>query len=292
MPAPNPKSKIRRLQQRKLNPTASTAQAKSAPPQAIILAAGKGTRMGGDAGNTLPKVVYPVADRPMVWWVVKACRDAGVSRCIVVIGYKGELVQEALADVPGVEYVEQREQLGTGHATRMAEPLLRGQSLDVFVLAGDGPLIRQATLEQLLDTHRRTGAAATLATSVIADPTGYGRVVRDADGGFGQIVEQKDATPEQRRITEVNPSYYCFASDGLFRTLRQLRNDNKQGEYYLTDVPALLKAQGKTVTVEDAVPPEDVLSINTPQQLAEVDGILRKRLGIWIDPAACGFARQ
>jgi bifunctional UDP-N-acetylglucosamine pyrophosphorylase/glucosamine-1-phosphate N-acetyltransferase len=245
------------------------------PPHAIILAAGKGTRMNSD----LPKVVHPVADKPMVWWVAEACRRAGVSRCVVVVGYRAGDVKRALADRDDCVFVEQTEQLGTGHAARMAAPLfVNDSSADVFVLAGDGPLIRDATLTRLLQAHRENGAAATLATAVLDDPSGYGRVVRHADGSFRQIVEQKDATPAQLAVREVNPSYYCFRSDLLFAALAEVKNTNSQREYYLTDVPALLQAQGHRVSVVDAVPAEDVLSINTPEQLAEVDRILRARL--------------
>ncbi|MEM6505575.1 MAG: NTP transferase domain-containing protein [Planctomycetota bacterium] len=252
---------------------------------AIIMAAGKGTRMGGD----LPKVVYEVAGRPMIWWVVKACKEAGASRCILVVGYKQELVREALADEEGVEFIEQTEQLGTAHAVQMAEPVFEGRPIgDVFVLAGDGPLIRGQTLSRLVEVHRRTGSAATLATSVIEDPTGYGRIVRDAEGHFDAIVEQKDATDEQRLICEVNPSYYCFNGQKMFKTIDQIGAHNAQGEYYITDAPGLLKANGQTVTVVDAVPPEDVLSINNPDQLAEVDLILRGRLNTPTNAAVNG----
>lgn len=244
-------------------------------PAAIILAAGKGTRMKSD----LPKVLHEVAGKPMVWWVVQACKEAGADLCVVVVGYKGELVREALAGEEGVAFVEQTEQLGTAHAAQMAEPVFADRAVsDIFVLAGDGPLIRGKTLARLLEVHRRTGAASTLATSVIEDPTGYGRIVRAADGGFSAIVEQKDATPEQLTINEVNPSYYCFRGDLLFKSIDQVGSNNSQGEYYITDCPGLLKRQGQTVTVVDAVPPEDVLSINTLDQLAEVDRILQARL--------------
>ncbi|WP_432799998.1 NTP transferase domain-containing protein [Poriferisphaera sp. WC338] len=244
-------------------------------PAAIILAAGKGTRMGGD----LPKVLHKVADKPMVYWVVKACKEAGVEKCVIVIGYKGELVKDALAGEQGVEFVEQTEQLGTGHAAQMAQPAFENHpATDVFVLAGDGPLIRAKTLARLLEVHRRRRAASTMATAVIDDPSGYGRVVRNEAGEFDAIVEQKDATPAQLEINEVNPSYYCFASDALFGGLSEVDNKNQQGEYYLTDVPGLLKQQGQTVAVVDAVPAEDILSINTPQQLGVVDGILRERI--------------
>lgn len=252
-----------------------TSHSDNNAPDAIILAAGKGTRMASD----LPKVMLEVADRPMVWWVVQACREAGVRRCILVVGYGGDLVQRVMSEVPGCQFVEQSQQLGTGHAARMAEPLFTpGEARDVFVLAGDGPLIRGSTLRQLLDKHRADSAAATLATAVLSDPSGYGRVIRDSDGSFKAIVEQKDATPEQRAVREVNPSYYCFRSDDLFGGLGRIKNDNRQGEYYLTDVPGLLKAEGRTVSLVDAVPSEDVLSINTPAQLEEVDRILRNRL--------------
>lgn len=246
-------------------------------PQAIILAAGKGTRMGGD----WPKVCHQVAGRPMVCWVVDACLQAGVCRCVVVVGYKGEMVRSALAGYSDsqVAFVEQAEQLGTGHAARMAQPLLKDQpDLDLFVLAGDGPLIRPQTLTTLLEIHRSHQAAATLATATLENPAGYGRVVRDALGGFQAIVEQKDATAEQLAIREVNPSYYCFNSGLLFATLGQVKNQNRQGEYYLTDVPGLLKSQNRKVCVVDAVPAEDVLSINTPAELANVDAILTQRL--------------
>jgi len=257
------------------SPNHQIAQSPDAAPSAIILAAGKGTRMGGD----LPKVLHEVAGRPMVCWVVDACKAAGCAKVVVVVGYKAELVREALADEPGCVFVEQTEQLGTAHAAQMARPVYMGvEDHPVFVLAGDGPLIRAATLAQLLRAHRDAGAVCSLATSVIDDPTGYGRIIRDADGRFTGIVEHKDATDAQRAIREVNPSYYCFSSATLFDAIGRVRNNNTQGEYYITDLPALLLAEGQTVTVADAVPPGDVLSINTPEQLAEVDAILRARL--------------
>lgn len=244
--------------------------------QAMILAAGKGTRMGQD---DRPKVLYPVADKPMLWWVVKACRDAGVSRCVIVVGYKADDVRQSLAGFEGIEFVEQTDPKGTAHAAQVTRPLFENQpATDLFVLAGDGPLIRTKTLARLLEVHRRRGASATLATSVIDDPTGYGRIIRGADGGLERIVEQKDATPEQLEIKEINPSYYCFDSESLFAALDEVQTQNSLGEYYITDVPAILKSHGKKVEVVEAVPPADVLSINTPAQLQEVDAILRRRL--------------
>ncbi len=246
----------------------------SSTPHAIILAAGLGKRMGGDQ----PKVVFPIGGEPMVRWVVRACEEAGVSRVIVVVGHKGEQVRAALSGFKSVVFVEQHERLGTGHATQQASSHFdAAKPVDVFVLAGDGPLIRAATLRKLLEVHRATDAAATLATALLDDPTGYGRVIRDAAHGFEAIVEQKDATPAQLAVREVNPSYYCFRSDALFEALSMVRNDNKQGEYYLTDAPGILKQRGRTVSVVDAVPAQDVLSINTLEQLAAVDRVFRRR---------------
>ena len=249
-------------------------------PQAIILAAGMGKRMGSD----LPKVLHETAGRPMAAWVVEACLEAGCSRCVVVIGHKGELVREALLKDftdEQVVFVEQQKQLGTAHAAQMAEPLFADlPEGDVFVLAGDGPLIRSQTLTQMLDLHRDQQAALTMATAIIEDPTGYGRVVRNLQGQFIRIVEQKDAQEDELAIREVNPSYYCFNSIELFDVIRRIDNQNSQREYYITDAPAVLMAHGKTVCVVDAVPSEDVLSINTPAQLAEVDAVLRRRLNL------------
>lgn len=242
---------------------------------AIILAAGKGTRMNSD----LPKVAHRVCGRAMVEWVADACFEAGCSRVVIVVGYQQDVVRGLFKNsARGVEFAVQAEQHGTGHAVRCAESLFAREKNepghDVFVLAGDGPLIRSATLRTLLDRHRSTSASATLATAVIDDPSGYGRIMRDGSGRFSAIVEQKNATPEQLKVREVNPSYYCFDAKSLFGALERVKRDPVGGEYYITDVPALLMAEGKRVEVIDAAPAEDVLSINTPAQLAEVERIM------------------
>jgi UDP-N-acetylglucosamine diphosphorylase/glucosamine-1-phosphate N-acetyltransferase len=259
-------------------------------PTAIILAAGKGTRMKSD----LPKVVFPVGGRPMVCAVVDACLAAGCGRVIAVVGHKQELVREALAGYE-VEYAVQDQQLGTGHAVQCAMPLLSANEPrasasgpEVFVLCGDGPLIRAQTLRKVLERHRSSRAAATLATSVIENPDGYGRVVRDAQHRFVGIVEQKNATPDQLTIREVNPSYYCFDSRELAAALPRVMRNPVSNEYYITDVPELLLKAGKRVEVIEAVPPEDVLSINTPDDLAKVDEIYRSRSNT--APSPRGFA--
>lgn len=242
---------------------------------AVILAAGKGTRMQSD----LPKVMHEIADRPMLHWVVDACREVGAGRIVVVVGHREELVRASLEGADDVEFVTQSEQLGTGHAVDQARPLFADESdRDVLVLCGDGPLIRAETLRTLVETHRSADADATLATSVIEDPTGYGRIVRNDSGRFERIVEQKDAGERELAIREVNPSYYCFRSKPLFERLSRTDNDNANGEYYVTDVFGIARRDGATVEVVAAVPPEDILSINTVDQLASVDRIMRNRL--------------
>jgi len=251
---------------------------------AIILAAGKGTRMKSD----LPKVAHDIAGEPMVRWVVRACAEAGCRRIVVVVGYEQDTVRKALADLPAqispatIEFAVQDQQLGTGHAVLVTQDLFEAERSEpghgVLVLAGDGPLIRADTLGQIRDRHESSDAAATLATSRIEDPTGYGRIVRDDRGNFLSIVEQKNATAEQLEINEVNPSYYLFDAKALFDSLARVDRNELTGEYYITDVPALLLEGGRRVEVIEAVPPADVLSINTLEQLAEVDRIMRDRL--------------
>lgn len=252
---------------------------------AIILAAGKGTRMNSD----LPKVAHEVAGAPMVWWVAEACRAVGCERVVVIVGHRQEVVREIFEgdrfggggdDEASIEFAVQDKQLGTGHAVRCAEPMLGSFAGDLLVLCGDGPLVSAETLEGLVRRHRKSGAAATMATSVLADASGYGRIVRDGGGKFRAIVEEKNATPEVKAIREVNPSYYCFKAPELFGALSRVGRNEVSGEYYLTDVPGLLLGEGKGVEVIDSVPPGEVLSVNTPAQLAEVDRLLRGRLGM------------
>jgi len=215
----------------------------------------------------------------MVWWVVDAAREAGADRIFVVVGHGEDDVRAALSGADAdIEYVVQEEQLGTGHATSCVEPVLGDFKGDVLVLAGDGPLIRASTIRAMRERHASEGASGTLATSVIEDPAGYGRVIRDASGRFAGIVEHANATPAQRAIKEVYPSYACFVAGALFAALRRVKPDHVSGEYYVTEVPMLMQEAGLKVELIEAVPPEDVLSINTPEQLDQVDAILRARM--------------
>ena len=241
------------------------------PLAAIILAAGKGTRMGSD----LPKVLHPVAQKPMVQWVVDAVTEAGVNRTVLVVGHGAE---EVKTQIPNCEFVLQEPQLGTGHAVDVCRETLADFDGDILILGGDGPLIRAETIGQMVEKQKETNASATLATSTIPDPTGYGRIVRDDDNRFLAIVEHKNATPEQLELHEVYPSYAIFKSAALWSCLENLEKNPVSNEYYLTEVPAMMLARGEKVEIVNAVPPEDILSINTPLQLAEVEAMLEARL--------------
>ena len=241
---------------------------------AIILAAGKSTRMK----SKRPKVLHEVCGRPMLHYVLKACYEAGVTRALVVVGHGKEEVMAEFEHDARIHWVEQTEQLGTGHAARMCEPELKQLHGDVFILAGDGPLIRGEVLRTLANVHREEKAAASMATALLDDPTGYGRIVRDAKGDFLEIVEQVDCTPSQREIREVFPSYYCVKIDQLLWALGQLKPNNKKGEYYLTDVYGHLRSAGKKVLALQCVTSEDVLAVNTRQQLVDVDAVMQDRI--------------
>jgi bifunctional UDP-N-acetylglucosamine pyrophosphorylase/glucosamine-1-phosphate N-acetyltransferase len=238
---------------------------------AIVLAAGKGTRMKSE----LPKVLVPVLGRPMVEYVLDTLEQAGVQQTVVVIGYRAELVRETLAHRPSLLYAEQKEQLGTGHAVMMCREQLAAHDGPVVILAGDSPMIEARSIKELLAAYERDRPACILGTAHKANPTGLGRVVRSADGQFQGIVEEKDATEEQRQITEVNLSCYLFDSKKLLAALDQVRNDNKQQEYYLTDCPGILLAQGENVQALPILTDRETLSINNMEELAIVEAALR-----------------
>ncbi len=237
---------------------------------AIVLAAGKGTRMKSE----LPKVLIPVAGRPMIDYVLDVLDRAGISETIVVVGYRADLVRAHLADRPRVSFVEQTEQLGTGHAVMVCRERLAEHSGVVLVVTGDSPLLQQASVETLLHQYELRQSACLLGTIRKENPTGLGRIVRDAQGRFARIVEEKDATPEQRTITEVNMSTYAFECRELLRVLAEIKPTNAQGEYYLTDCPALLAQGGKAVEALPILKPIEALSINTVDELAAVEAAL------------------
>jgi bifunctional UDP-N-acetylglucosamine pyrophosphorylase / glucosamine-1-phosphate N-acetyltransferase len=250
--------------------------AASRPPLAVIvLAAGLGTRMKSD----VPKVLHEVCGRPMLAYVLDACRSAGCRKPIVVIGHDAPRVRRTFAHLDGqVQWVEQTQQLGTGHAVMMCQDQLASAEGPVLVLAGDGPLVQTQTLSKLLSAHAAKPAACTLATSILPDPARYGRIVRDERGELSGIVEYLDAAEAQRQIREVNVSLYCFDAAALRGALPQLKNDNAKKEYYLTDVLGILRGMGQKVQALPAVPADEVLSINTLEELAQVERVLKQRL--------------
>lgn len=227
-----------------------------------------------------PKPLHEVCGKPMLDFIFRACFAAGCSKLIVVVGHGKEEVIARFSGDDRICWVEQTERLGTGHAVRVCEAELKnlGPSSDIFVLAGDGPLIRDEVLRTLRQAMHDEKAHAALATAVIDDATGYGRIVRDEAGEFVAIVEHADATAEQREIREIFPSYYVFRAEDLLSGVAKLQPNNKQGEYYLTDVYGILRKEGRRVVAVQAVPAEDVLSVNTRQQLAEVDLLLQDRI--------------
>jgi len=247
---------------------------------AIILAAGKSTRMKSE----LPKVLHEVCGKPMLAHVLEACREAGVERLVVVVGHRKDDVIAAFAGQDDIEWVEQVEQKGTGHAALMCAPVLDGFAGPVLTIAGDMPLIRGATVADVLAESARTRHAVTLATSMLDEPAGYGRIVRDASGALAAIVEHNDCTPEQRAIREVNISYYCFAGERLFDLLRRIEPNNAKGEYYITDAVAIALAEGWGAGAIPTVPAEDAMGINSRADLALVSRVMQERIqSYWLE---------
>lgn len=238
---------------------------------AVVLAAGKSTRMK----SSLPKVLHPVCGRPMIELVLDAARAAGVQRLLVVIGHQSERVREALSIHSDVEFVLQEEQLGTGHAVMVCSPALQNHSGAVLILAGDTPLLRSSSLEGLLTDLTENDAACVVGTAITSANAGLGRIVRDSSGQFQQIVEHKDATPEQLGIQEINTGCYAFEGPRLLEALERLRPDNSQAEYYLTDCPALLSGDGHRVLAADRLDIREAMGVNTRSQLADVERVLQ-----------------
>jgi len=243
---------------------------------AVVLAAGKGTRMKSE----LPKVLVPVLNRPMIEYLLDSLQAAGVGKVIVVVGYRAADVQATLAHRANLVFVEQTEQLGTGHAVMTARAeLAKHPQAAVLVVAGDSPMTRADSLQTLLAKFQELRPACLLGTARRDNPTGLGRIVRDARGGFVGIVEEKDASPEQQAITEVNMSAYLFQSAELVNALAQLGNSNAQKEYYLTDVPGIMLKRGLKVLALDVLQPSESLSINTPEELKIVEAEMQRQRG-------------
>ncbi|MDV6373422.1 bifunctional UDP-N-acetylglucosamine diphosphorylase/glucosamine-1-phosphate N-acetyltransferase GlmU [Deinococcus arenicola] len=243
------------------------------PLDVVILAAGQGTRMN----SALPKVLHPVAGRSMVAWAVKAARELSARNVVVVTGHGAEQVEAAL-DGQGVIFARQEQRLGTGHAFICGiDALDNHEGADVLVLYGDTPLLRPKTLEAMLDDHQTRGSALTLLTGELDDATGYGRIIRDAHGDVVRIVEQKDATPQEEMVGEFNSGVYLMDSRAADLAHR-IGNDNAAGEYYLTDLLGLYRAEGAAAHAFKLGDPDEVMGANDRTGLAELEAILRHRI--------------
>ena len=241
---------------------------------ALVLAAGQGKRIKSD----LPKVLHKVCGKEMVKHVIDSIRKSGIDDVNVIVGKGAELVKERTSD-RNVSYSLQEEQLGTGHAVKCAEDFLKDKKGVVAVFAGDTPLIKQSTIEKLFNEHIENKNAATVLTSMVEDPTGYGRIVRDSNNEVLKIVEHKDCNEEELKIKEMNTAIYCFDIELLVSSLSKINNNNNQGEYYLTDVIEILKSEGKKIGAV-ITEFEETIGVNSRVQLAEAEEILKNRINL------------
>ncbi len=241
--------------------------------KAVVLAAGKGTRLQTE-GCDLPKVMRLANGKPLLHYVLESLRFADKQDTVIVVGYKKQYVTDGF---PGYVFAHQDEQLGTGHAVMCAADALRDFDGPVLVCCGDMPLLRRETYEAMAETYRSEDAACVMLTGTSTLPLPYGRVIRDAAGNYLRIVEEKDATPEEKAVTELNAGVYVFDCRLLLESLSELKNNNAQKEYYLTDVPEILMRRGFRVVACRRELGDEIIGVNTPEQLAEVERLLRER---------------
>jgi bifunctional UDP-N-acetylglucosamine pyrophosphorylase/glucosamine-1-phosphate N-acetyltransferase len=239
---------------------------------AIVLAAGQGKRMK----SKLYKVLHPVCGKPMVGHVVDVVKEAAAERTVVIVGHGADTVKAFLGNQ--AEYVLQEQQLGTGHAVRQAEALIGGEDGTTIVICGDTPLVQASTINGMLQLHASSGAAATVLTAAFSDPTGYGRVIRGEDGTVLRIVEQKDCTPDEAAVQEINTGTYCFDNKKLFAALSQVTSNNAQGEFYLTDVIGIFRTAGEAVQGYCTEDTAEAIGVNDRVALAEAERFMRERI--------------
>lgn len=241
---------------------------------AIILAAGKGTRMKSNRA----KVTFSLAEKPLIQRVVDVAESVSCETIAVVVGYKKEEAMSSLEKNDKLVFVDQKEQKGTGHAVMVSENCFRDFDGDIFILCGDVPLLTKTTLQKLIETHRKDKAACTVLTVKLHDPGSYGRIIRKSDGSVSKIVEYKDASADERLVDEINSGIYCFDAQSLFYALRYVNCDNRQREYYLTDTVEILSGKGKKVSAMITDNVTEVSGINSRYQLAELENQFYKRI--------------
>ncbi|MBN2396978.1 MAG: NTP transferase domain-containing protein [Deltaproteobacteria bacterium] len=239
---------------------------------AVILAAGKGTRMKSD----LVKVLHPICGKPMVWYVVELARTLGAEKTVVVVGHQASMVKEAMTG-QGLIYALQEEQLGSAHAVLQAAGALDGLPGDVLILCGDVPLLRPVTIESLLASHRDHGGVITVMTAVLDDPGSYGRVVKNEAGEVLKIVEARDANPEEKKIREINTGIYCAQNGFLFEAVRKIGNTNAQGEFYFTDIFEIARNERHRTGSFIIPDPAEAMGINTPDDLKVAEKMMQDR---------------
>jgi|WetSurMetagenome_2_1015567.scaffolds.fasta_scaffold114574_2 UDP-N-acetylglucosamine pyrophosphorylase len=250
-------------------------QSKQKPLAIVIMAAGKGTRMNNPA---MAKVMYEIAGRPMVEYVVDCALTLAPQKILVIVGWqKGDVIAYLSERKPGVEFVSQDQQMGTGHAIMQTTEALKEFPGDVLVLSGDVPLLTEKTLRALHGYHTTSGASATILTAEVPDPAGYGRIVRNDDGTVKKIVEHKDATKKEQLIQEINSGIYLFDREKVFDALTKITPNNVQKEYYLTDVFEIFWKNKWPVAAVKALDPIEVAGINNPDQLEEARKIMELR---------------
>jgi len=241
---------------------------------AIILAAGKGKRMKSD----LPKVLHKISGRPMIEYLLDTVIPLSFDRIVLVVGHQAELVKKTLDKYrEQIDFVLQEKQLGTGHAVLVSKPAMKGFSGDILIMLGDVPLLSAATIKKLIAVHRQEKAAGTVLSAISPDSTGYGRIVRSGTSNrIERIVEDRDASEQEKQIKEINTGMFCFNAKLIFDALNKVTNNNSQGEYYLTDVMAILRKQGHITAVCLTDDYNEALGINSAEQLADIENRFKK----------------
>ncbi|HEX2945690.1 MAG TPA: sugar phosphate nucleotidyltransferase [Clostridia bacterium] len=238
---------------------------------ALILAAGEGKRMKADKA----KVIHQVCGKAMIEWVYEAARGAGIAKCVAIVGHKADQVKDCMGD--RVEYVLQEQRLGTGHAVQQAHRYFdNGEGL-ILVLCGDTPLISSQTIKSALQYYNEGNYKAVVISAEVGNPSGYGRIIRDGEGRLVKIVEQRDATDEEKAVREINSGMYIFSSKELAEALKLLKNDNEQGEYYLTDTLEIMLSRGYKFGIYKLVDSDEILGVNDQEQLKQIAEIMQKK---------------